>query len=272
MAKNDNLQDFLTDIADTIREKKGTTDKINPQDFAQEISKLSEESGSSESKEPIVINKVYEIAAFTLDHVRNLHKCVITKVFNSISSDNIYTNYGALGPIYSGSIGAYYVTWYMPMDENYELLDSFFCCFSNQFLQTNLSKEEMFQKIDSLDIYDAQQLIEPILTAFASMVCVCARNNYNYDTTLIYSSMYEHFSDPFMLYTNDILLNAIGIKVDGSKIGLNNILGTLTAVDATEFPTITVDNGLYNVFKDWILDRFPNNGQALVNEFINNIN
>jgi hypothetical protein len=30
MAKNDNLQDFLTDVADAIREKKGTTDKINP--------------------------------------------------------------------------------------------------------------------------------------------------------------------------------------------------------------------------------------------------
>ena len=37
MAKNDNLKDFLTDVADAIREKKGTTDKINPQDFSDEI-------------------------------------------------------------------------------------------------------------------------------------------------------------------------------------------------------------------------------------------
>lgn len=37
MSKQDNLTDFLTDIAEAIREKKGTTDKINPQDFSDEI-------------------------------------------------------------------------------------------------------------------------------------------------------------------------------------------------------------------------------------------
>ena len=40
MAKDNNLQDFLIDIADAIREKKGTTDKINPQNFSNEISSL----------------------------------------------------------------------------------------------------------------------------------------------------------------------------------------------------------------------------------------
>ena len=37
MAKTDNLNDFLKDIADAIREKKGTSDPINAQDFADEI-------------------------------------------------------------------------------------------------------------------------------------------------------------------------------------------------------------------------------------------
>lgn len=37
MAKNDNLTDFITDVADAIRYKKNTTDKINPQDFSSEI-------------------------------------------------------------------------------------------------------------------------------------------------------------------------------------------------------------------------------------------
>lgn len=43
MAKNNNLQDFVTDIADAIREKKGTEGKINPQDFADEIRDIHEE-------------------------------------------------------------------------------------------------------------------------------------------------------------------------------------------------------------------------------------
>ena len=49
MAKNDNLKDFLTDVADAIRAKKGTTDKINPQDFSAEIASIETSSGGSTS-------------------------------------------------------------------------------------------------------------------------------------------------------------------------------------------------------------------------------
>lgn len=37
MAKNNNLQDFLTDVANSIRTKTGTTDQINAQDFSNQI-------------------------------------------------------------------------------------------------------------------------------------------------------------------------------------------------------------------------------------------
>ena len=40
MAKDNNLQDLLTDIADAIREKKGTTEKINAQNFSAEIASI----------------------------------------------------------------------------------------------------------------------------------------------------------------------------------------------------------------------------------------
>ena len=40
MAKNNNLTDFLTDTANAIRTKKGTTAKINPQNFSSEIASI----------------------------------------------------------------------------------------------------------------------------------------------------------------------------------------------------------------------------------------
>mgnify|MGYP003291923023 CR=1 FL=1 len=40
MAKNNNLTDFLTDVADAIRAKKGTYAPINPQDFFTEIASI----------------------------------------------------------------------------------------------------------------------------------------------------------------------------------------------------------------------------------------
>lgn len=40
MAKNNNIQDFIQDLGDTIRKKKGTTAKINPQNFSSEIESI----------------------------------------------------------------------------------------------------------------------------------------------------------------------------------------------------------------------------------------
>lgn len=37
MAKNDNLVDFLKNLADAIRSKKNIQTRINPQDFSREI-------------------------------------------------------------------------------------------------------------------------------------------------------------------------------------------------------------------------------------------
>lgn len=40
MAKENNLTDFLTDVANAIREKKGSAEKINPQNFSDEIKSI----------------------------------------------------------------------------------------------------------------------------------------------------------------------------------------------------------------------------------------
>ena len=53
MAKNNNLTDFLTDVADAIRTKKGTTAKINPQDFSSEIASIPAGGSATTSKSSV---------------------------------------------------------------------------------------------------------------------------------------------------------------------------------------------------------------------------
>ena len=49
MGKDNNLHDFLSDVANAIREKKGTTEPINAQDFASEIASIETGGGSGEA-------------------------------------------------------------------------------------------------------------------------------------------------------------------------------------------------------------------------------
>lgn len=50
MARIDTLNNFLTDVADSIREKKGTTDKISASDFDTEIQSIQSGGGEPEKK------------------------------------------------------------------------------------------------------------------------------------------------------------------------------------------------------------------------------
>lgn len=61
MAKNNNLSDFLTDIANSIRTKKGTTGTINAQNFSSEIASI--ETGSNVSN-PYVATNATEMAQY----------------------------------------------------------------------------------------------------------------------------------------------------------------------------------------------------------------
>ena len=56
MAKNNNLTDFLTDVADAIRAKKETQALINPQDFSSEIASIPT-SGGEVNEYDLIISK-----------------------------------------------------------------------------------------------------------------------------------------------------------------------------------------------------------------------
>lgn len=68
MAKNNNLGDYLTEIADAIREKKGTTEAINAQDFADEIASI--EGGGDTSIEDSIVTR--EVTSYTNERVTSI--------------------------------------------------------------------------------------------------------------------------------------------------------------------------------------------------------
>ena len=61
MAKNNNLTDFLTSVADAIRAKKGTSDLINPQNFDREIASISTSKEEQEKTVTITENGTTEV-------------------------------------------------------------------------------------------------------------------------------------------------------------------------------------------------------------------
>lgn len=97
MSKENNLTDFLTDVADAIREKKGTSEKINPQNFSEEIRRIGqapeeeEEEGEPEYVESMTIDATeYESSKFvnekaitvgTLTFKRNLNAGVWNPIY-----------------------------------------------------------------------------------------------------------------------------------------------------------------------------------------------
>lgn len=85
MAKNDNLTDFLTDVADAIRAKKGTTGKINPQNFSKEIEAF--EIGSGGGDNPIIVTSEEEMdALLTEGNIGKYVKYVDTTEYEKVYS------------------------------------------------------------------------------------------------------------------------------------------------------------------------------------------
>ena len=86
MAKTDNLTDFLTSLADKIREHTGDTGTINPQDFESKIDSIASSSGGGGSNEgwevtPLGVWRPDELLVCDLD---------LLYIFHSYSGTTIY--------------------------------------------------------------------------------------------------------------------------------------------------------------------------------------
>lgn len=112
MSKENNLTDFLTDIADAIREKKGTTDLINPQDFSEEIRKI--ESGSTEVEEKDINFYDYDgtlLFSYTIPEAQALTELPTPKGHSGLIFDGWNWDYEEVIALdYPMNIGAMYKT------------------------------------------------------------------------------------------------------------------------------------------------------------------
>lgn len=88
MAKNNNLTDFLTGVADAIRRKRGITGKINPQNFEEEIFGIPTEKPEQEKNITITKNGTTIILP---DNGKTLSK--ITIIVNVSGGGSGYTAY-----------------------------------------------------------------------------------------------------------------------------------------------------------------------------------
>lgn len=92
MSKENNLTDFLTDVADAIREKKGTTEKINPQDFSEEIRKIGQAPEEEEEEgEPEYVESFTFVDGVNTEFVNQNTKIVGTLTYKRANMPTTWT-------------------------------------------------------------------------------------------------------------------------------------------------------------------------------------
>ena len=88
MAKNNNLTDFLTCLANKIREKTGITSKINPQDFETKIDEISD--NGTKMLDDLLQGNLIEIKNTTIKKMRSHALAYLTNL-ESVDFQNLTT-------------------------------------------------------------------------------------------------------------------------------------------------------------------------------------
>ncbi len=119
MARIDNLSNFLTDIADSIRSKKGTTDKLSPENFDTEIEGIETNSNPTLQTKSITITENGTQSVIPDEGYDGLEKVDIITNVSGGSESRLPTGYTEVE--YIESTGAQYIDTGVLPDANTKL-------------------------------------------------------------------------------------------------------------------------------------------------------
>ena len=107
MAKNNNLQDFLTDIANSIRTKKGTTGTINAQNFSSEIASIETTGITPTGSIDITSNGTVDVTNYASANVNVANQNPYTAANSTEMAQYLASKYYGSVVKYTGTTGTY---------------------------------------------------------------------------------------------------------------------------------------------------------------------
>lgn len=241
MARTDTLGHFLTDVADAIREKKGTSDTIQASDFDTEIGSI--ESGGKYAPRYICFYKYTgtELA----DEIANLDTSNMTTI------SNMFSNCGKLQTVDISNFDTSNVVSSIGLFQNCAKLTS-----------VNLGNVDFSNLVNITDMFSGCQAIQSIVfpaTVFKNRLTAQATFAYTTNLKTIDISGIEFSNStcyaPFMFYSATSLQKIDMRNIDTSKFDYwNQMFGTSASNGPPDDCLIIVgtDND-----KTWFSTNFP---------------